>query len=111
MPGGLGDDATINDLQKGASEADSGDYRCLDPSHLRDSCCVCIPPPSVDEQEDFELVGNPGQRNGEKLIRAFLLHTKEWSSQESREIAVAEVDKVDKRRVAMYSTEFIPTRV
>ncbi|QDZ22458.1 hypothetical protein HOP50_07g49990 [Chloropicon primus] len=57
--------------------------RCIDPSHSQ-PCQVCLPAPSEDEEHRFQLVGDPGRKNGEKKLRKFIQMTPEWNSTELR---------------------------
>jgi hypothetical protein len=65
--------------------------RCLDASHAA-PCALCTPAPSELEVGDFEVSGEPGKRNGEKLLRALLIQTREWNTGAARERLAAVCD-------------------
>lgn len=58
-------------------------FRCIDPSHPP-GCARCTPAPALEEENDYQLVGDPGRKNGEKKLRALLSRTPEWASQAER---------------------------
>jgi hypothetical protein len=72
------------------AEAPVRRLRCLDASHAAE-CTRCTPPPPLEEAALYELVGDPGRRNGEKKLRSLLTRTDEWCSSESRGAAAAEL--------------------
>ena len=57
--------------------------RCIDPSHTQ-PCVVCFPAPAEHEEYRYQLVGDPGRKNGEKKLRKFIQMTQEWNSSEMR---------------------------
>jgi hypothetical protein len=57
--------------------------RCIDPSHTQ-PCVVCLPAPLEEEEYRYQLVGDPGRKNGEKKLRKFIQMTREWNSSEMR---------------------------
>jgi hypothetical protein len=64
-------------------------FRCLDPTHVP-GCSLCSAPPDARTQEEYELVGDPGKRNGEKRLRSLLARTPEWLSRTERERLASE---------------------
>ena len=74
--------------------------RCLDQRHGA-ACALCRRVPAVGEELDFELVGEVGKKNGEKLLRALITATPEWRSAQARHDAAAYFDtQPDEQRVA-----------
>jgi hypothetical protein len=59
-------------------------FRCLDGTHTR-PCAGCSPAPDAADVDDFELVGERGERNGEKLLRSLLSQKREWRARAERE--------------------------
>lgn len=57
--------------------------RCLDPLHPP-TCTRCTPAPPAGSEDDFELVGDPGKKNGEKRLRKLMARTAEWNGSASR---------------------------
>jgi len=74
----------------GAAVARSLELRCLDKSHGI-SCRQCHPAPPWQEAASWELVGDPGLRNGERKLRTLLTRTHEWGSSEARQAAATKV--------------------
>ena len=62
--------------------SDSG--RCIDPSHSQ-PCQICLRAPDEEEEYRYQLVGDPGRKNGEKKLRKFIQMTKQWNSPETRQ--------------------------
>ena len=60
--------------------------RCVDPAHAAD-CARCSAPPHPRDASRYELVGDPGRKNGEKKLRALLTRTREWASSAERDAA------------------------
>ena len=65
-------------------------WRCLDAGHAP-GCTRCTPPPSADQAARYELVGDPGKRNGEKKLRSLLTCTPEWTSSDARAAAAEQL--------------------
>ena len=65
-------------------------WRCLDSAHAA-GCQRCTPPPPVAEAARYELVGDPGKRNGEKKLRSLLTSTPEWTSSDARGAAALQL--------------------
>ena len=65
-------------------------WRCLDSGHPP-GCTRCMPPPSADQAARYELVGDPGKRNGEKKLRSLLTCTPEWTSADVRAAAAEQL--------------------
>ena len=59
------------------------DHQCIDPGHSQ-PCRVCLPAPSEEEEFKYQLVGDPGRKNGEKKLRKFIQMTREWNDKEVR---------------------------
>jgi hypothetical protein len=66
-------------------------HRCLDSAHAS-PCALCTPAPAEAETADYEVVGEVGKRNGEKLLRALLIQTREWNTQAAREALASVCD-------------------
>lgn len=62
----------------------AGHLRCLDASHPGATCAVCHPPPEEGDDDFYELVGEQGKKNGEKLLRAQLAKCAEWKDDAAR---------------------------
>ena len=60
--------------------------RCVDPAHAAD-CARCSAPPHPRDASRYELVGDPGRKNGEKKLRSALTRTPEWASSDARDAA------------------------
>jgi len=82
--GGLGLTSGGPDLGRSLSRSDSMSCsRCIDPSHSQ-PCQICLAAPEEEEEYRFQLVGDPGRKNGEKKLRKFIQMTKEWNSPAAR---------------------------
>lgn len=46
----------------------------------------------MEIENDYQLIGDPGLKNGEKKLRSHLIMTKEWSSDEFRKNLVRNAD-------------------
>jgi len=68
----------------------SPELRCLDEKHGT-SCRQCHPAPPWQEAASWELVGDPGLRNGERKLRTLLTRTREWGSSDEREAAATQL--------------------
>ena len=80
------------DGSRGQEETAPPAFRCLD-AHHPSSCTRCTPPPSSAEAARYELVGDPGARNGEKKLRSLLTRTAEWASSDARSAAAELVEE------------------
>ena len=63
-------------------------WRCLHAAHPA-RCASCLPAPALEEADCFEVLSDPGKRNGEKRLKAALILLPEWHSQPAREAAAA----------------------
>ena len=60
--------------------------RCVDQAHAPD-CARCSAAPHPRDASRYELVGDPGRKNGEKKLRSMLTRTREWASSDERDAA------------------------
>ena len=60
--------------------------RCIAPEHPAD-CARCTAAPHPRDAARYELVGDPGRKNGEKKLRSALTRTREWASSDERDAA------------------------
>jgi len=72
-------------LPDGAAAA-AEPLRCLDRSHGA-SCSLCSPAPAAGVEGLFELVGEAGKKNGERMLRTAITQTPEWACLEARTAA------------------------
>jgi len=93
-----------NDDKDGGEGADTQrhEVRCINPAHRSAAsleaggrtwfCTKCRPAPALEEEKAYELVGDPGLKNGEKKLRARILRTPEWESHDTRTALADELD-------------------
>ena len=85
------DDMWLTQGGSGAAGVPPPRLRCLDSSHPP-SCAHCTPAPPSGSEDDFELVGEPGKKNGEKRLRKLVARTVEWNSTASRAALAAKLE-------------------
>ena len=73
--------------------------RCLSRDHPA-ACAQCTPAPAAGDEDDVELVGSFGKKNGEKKLRSALTSTPEWNSSTQRHAASASCAQLGLERLA-----------
>lgn len=73
--------------------------RCVDRTHSA-GCTWCTRAPDEADESEYELVGDPGKKNGEKRLRSLLTHTPEWDDVDERYRVADICDSVDQGLLA-----------
>lgn len=96
-------------LATGAGQgwSESAEWQCMDPTHLP-SCSTCTPPPEEWEQASYELVGDPGKKNGEKILRHLAQRRPEWKDPDHRSALAKQIKDDDPRLAAILETKNAP---
>eukprot|EP00958_Prasinococcus_capsulatus_P013472 scaffold1388_cov390-Prasinococcus_capsulatus_cf.AAC.22 len=57
--------------------------------------CKCQKPPAVEKEKDYQLIGDPGLKNGEKKLRSQIIMSREWASDATRLALVQKYGEVN----------------